>query len=90
MWDSLSVEDQDVIKANLCLAGIIGIFLALTLLAYLLTEGRSYCVIPLLRMTCPQCTWVRQFDENKGVDYQKLLILQVELTQHVLGVKRSS
>ena len=90
MTNNLSGKENEVLKANLCLVGIILIFLVLVLLAYLMTEGRSYCIIPLLRLTYPQCEWVVEHDEMLGLDYQRLVALKMGMSQHVLGVKRTS
>ena len=78
----------DVLKANLCMAGIVGVFVLLTLLAYLLTEGKSYCIIPILRKTCPTCAWVKDYDNVMDEGCQKSLALKPGVAQHVLGVKR--
>ena len=87
MQDQFAIEDQEVIKANLCLAGIICIFILLTLIAFLCTDGRSYFIIPLLRMCCPSCKWVVTYNDIETTD-DKLLVLQLGMAHHVLGVKR--
>ena len=82
-------KESDVMKANILLAGIISTFIMLTMVAFLLTEGRNYCIIPLLRKFAPTSNWLVQHDNLETCD-EKLLILQVGMTQrhNVLGVKR--
>ena len=87
MRNEFTIREKDVLKANICLAGIISVFLVLTLIAFLCTDGRPYCIIPLLRKCCPSCKWVVEHDSIEAAD-EKLLILKVGLAQHVLGVKR--
>ena len=57
-------REEDVFKANLCLVGIITSFAFLTLLAYLLNEGRHLLVIPMLRRFNPSCKWVIEYDRQ--------------------------
>ena len=87
MSDDISLRDGDIVKANLCLAGVIVVFVLLTLVAYLLSDGRPHCIIPLLRKCCPTCKWVVQQD-NVETDDEKLLVFQVGLAQHVMGARR--
>ena len=57
--------DEDVFWANLYLAGIIVTFIVLTVIAYLLNEGRHLLVIPLLRKISPRCEYVDFFIDFK-------------------------
>ena len=41
--------EQEVFKANLCLAGIIVAFVLLTFMAYLFNEGRNLFLIPIIK-----------------------------------------
>ena len=64
---------QSEIDANICLAGIIGAFVFLTLIAYLLNEGKHLLVIPILRSLKPRCKWVLQYEkELKEKEEEKL------------------
>ena len=89
MWEMFGAN-TDLEKADLCLAGIIAVFLALTLLAYLLNEGKSQCLIPLCKRFCPKCTWIRNYEDMIDEDCQQLLWLEMGLSQHVLGVKKAN
>ena len=78
----------DNVKANLCMAGIIALFLLLTLIAYLLTEGKTYCIIPLMRYISPKSEWLQYYDNMMDGGCQKSYALKRSIAQHVLGVKR--
>ena len=82
---------EDVFKANLYLAGIIGAFIVLTFIAYLLNEGRHLLVIPILRKIHPKSKWVLQHDRIESEKEDKLS-MQVDLQQHarVFGMKKGS
>ena len=80
------MEEGDVWKANLCLAGLMAVFVLLTFVAFLLTDGRSYCVVPLLRKYFPTCRWVVDDDRQNKV-YEELLVI-VGLDHHAMGVRR--
>ena len=82
---------EDVTKANLCLVAIIGAFIVLTFIAYLLNEGKHLLVIPLLRECSPRSKWVLQYDRMKNEREEKQSI-QVDLQQHVrhFGIKKAS
>ena len=88
MDEEFTPNRQDVIKANLYLAGIIITFIFLTLIAFLFTEGRHYCVIPILRRCWPHCRWVLQHDKIESANEEKHS-LQKDLAQHVLGLKKA-
>ena len=75
---------SESIKVNLYLFGMIGVFVFLTLIAFLCTDGRSYCVLPIMRRCCPSANWDLG---DEDVDLEKLFA-EVELGQHVFGVKR--
>ena len=85
MVDISNATNDDSLKVNLYLFGIIGLFVFLTLVAYLLTDGRSYCVIPLLRRCCPNSKWVKGYDtQNRDKNFK------LEGTHHVVcGVKKA-
>lgn len=86
----MNKHDNDVLKANLCLAGIIGAFVLLTLIAFLFNEGRPLCIIPLLRRCCPQAKWVIEHDNIKlAKEERHLNMLNLDLSQHVFGVKKA-
>ena len=78
-------HDGDVIKANMCLAGVIGVFMFLTFIAYLLNEGQRYCVIPILRKIWPKCKWVARHDKLDSDEYDKTNIF---LVPHIFGKKK--
>ena len=59
-----TVTDEDLYKANLLFAGIIGLYLLLVFIAFLCTEGRKKYIIPLLRRWWPSHSWVREFDQQ--------------------------
>ena len=80
------MERGDVWLANLCLAGVMAVFVLLTLIAFLLTDGRSYCVVPLLRKYFPRCSWVVDHDTRNTV-YEELLVI-VGLDHHAMGSRR--
>ena len=88
MRNEYSSRVKDATRANVLLAGIIGIFLFLTLVAFLFTDGKHFFVIPLLRKCFPSSRWVVRHDKVKITD-ERLISLQVGLAQHVLGVKRA-
>ena len=90
MDDQFKVNRKDVIKANLYLVGIIITFIFLTLVAFLFTEGRHYCVIPILRMVWPQCRWVTQHDKIESANEEKQSSMKKDLAKHVLGLKKAS
>ena len=87
MADKVSVQDEEILLANLCLAGVIAVFIIFTFMAFLLTDGKAYCVIPLLRRFWPTCKWV---DEQNRVEKVKKgsLVFKVGTSQHVIGVKK--
>ena len=88
MDHEFTVNRKDVIKANLYLAGIIITFIILTLLAFLFTEGRHYCVVPILRRCWPSCSWVVEHDKIESANEGKHC-LQNDLAQHVFGLKKA-
>ena len=81
------MHHYDSMTANFCLAGVIIVFIILTLIAFLLNEGRPYCIIPLLRKYCPTCKWVVEQDQIEAAG-EELRILQIGMAQHMLGVKK--
>ena len=90
MDKELPNRQEDVIKANLYLAGIIGAFIVLTFVAYLFNEGRHYCVIQILRRYHPRCNWVIQQDKKENENEEKQS-LEVDLAHHTMhfGVKKA-
>ena len=88
--EDLPSRQEDVIKANLYLAGIIGAFIVLTLIAYLLNEGRHHFVIPVLRRYHPTCKWVLQQDKKEN-DNEEKQSLEVDLAHHTMhfGIKKA-
>ena len=69
--EDIVTRQDDVIKANLLLAAIIGAFIVLTSIAYFLNEGRHHFVIPFLRKCYPTCKWVIQEDKLKNDNEEK-------------------
>ena len=57
-------NNDDVTKANLCLVALVLTFILATFGAYLFTDGRHHFVIPILRVVCPRCSWVKQHDKE--------------------------
>ena len=55
---------EDSFKANLLLAGLIGVFALSTFVAFMLNEGTYLFVDPILKKYWPNCEWVA---ENKLV-----------------------
>ena len=84
---NLSIPESDLLKADLCLLGVIVVFILLTLLAFLLTDGRIYCMIPLLRQCSPTCKWVVQQDKLDNDD-EDFLVFRGVMDQYVMGVRR--
>ena len=39
-------------------------FIILTTVAYLCTDGRSHCIIPFLRRYCPHAKWLIEYDKQ--------------------------
>ena len=76
----------EVEQANLCLAGVLLAFVLLTFLAYLLTDGRRFCIVPLLRLCCPTCKWV--VDQDKLSNDEELLVYQEEMFHQGMGARR--
>ena len=84
----LAYKEEDVIKANWLLAGIIGTFIVLIFIAYLLNEGRKHYVIPILRIYHPTCGLVLQLNTEK----EERKSLADDVANHAIhvGVKRPS
>merc|ERR1719378_1345274 len=84
--------EEDVFKANLYLAGIIGAFIVLTFIAYLLNEGRHLLVVPVLRKVRPKSKWVLQHDRIQHEKEEKYSILQLDIPQETsqFGMKKNS
>ena len=80
MSESLDVSDS--VKVNLLLFGIITLFVFLTLIAYLLTDGRDCCLIPMVRRFCPRAKWTHASKYDKR-------FVELDMTHHVFGVKKS-
>ena len=66
------ITKEDETKANLLLVGIISVYFVLVLVAYLCTDGRRRCIVPLLRKCWPAHPWVRAAD-GKLVDRESLM-----------------
>ena len=81
-------KTNDTIKANLYLAGIIGTFLFLTLIAFLFTEGRALCVIPIMRLCCPKSRWVNEQNKIES-EHEESNLLKLDMAHHVFGVKKA-
>ena len=79
------MSEYESIKVNLYLFGIIGLFILLTFIAYLLTDGRSVILLPIARRCCPRANWIReeQSKVNKKIE-------MVDMSHHYVGLKRSS
>ena len=58
-------------KANLYLVGIVGAFIVLTFIAYLLNEGKHWIVLPILRKCHEDSKWVLQHDEMENEEEEK-------------------
>ena len=93
MQNKPTSEENDTMKANLCLAALVLVFTLLTFCAYLLTDGRHHFVIPILRRVYPRCRWVTQHDNNISTKTERketLGFLETDKDALMLGVKRFS
>merc|ERR1712076_180356 len=81
-------SESDALLANLYLAAIIGAFIFLTLIAYLLTEGRSLCVIPIMKRCCPNSKWVVEHNKIEHENEERNLF-NLDMVHHVFGVKKA-
>ena len=84
--EDVLISASDSIKVNLYLFGIIAVFVFLTLIVFLFTDGRSYCVLPIMRRCCPTSKWVLR---DVNIDLEKRFA-ELELAHHVCGVKKVS
>lgn len=81
-------SENDTVRANLYLIGIIGTFIFLTLIAYLLTDGRPLCIIPIMRKCCPKSKWVAEHDKVE-IEIEESNLIRLDMTNHVYGLKKA-
>ena len=82
----METSEEENMKVNLYLFGINAVFLLMTFLACLFTDGRPYCVLQLAKKCCPNATWVSEQVWTSNVSRK----CEVDLSRHVYGSKRGS
>ena len=60
MREEFIINSADDVKANYFLLGIIAVFLLMTLIAFLFTDGRRTFLTPVLRNCCPDHEWAME------------------------------
>ena len=58
------VTESDRLKGNLLFISIVAMFIILTTIAYLCTDGRSHCIVPFLRRYFPHARMLAQYDKQ--------------------------
>ena len=79
------VTDLDRLKGNLCFISIVAMFVILTTVAYLCTDGRSHCIIPFLRRYCPDARWIVEYEKQCE---EKKFIKETEAAEAIIEEER--